>query len=280
MGSHSIIPVNFPVDFERRFGGIARLYGSAGAARIAQAHVCVVGIGGVGSWTAESLARSGVGQLTLIDLDQVAESNLNRQIQALEDTLGMAKVDAMAQRIAQINPTCRVTCIEDFVGPENVAQIFATRFDWVVDASDQVLAKCAMLAHCAAHRQAIITLGAAGGKTDPTRIAVTDLSRTLQDPLLASVRARLRRHHGFPRGDKKFGLPSVYSSQPLIRPRLESPCAAPITNTNDPQSETAPAALQGLSCAGYGSAMHVTAVFGLCAAGYVLNQLADDGNVV
>jgi len=213
--------------------------------------------------------------LTLIDLDQVAESNLNRQVHALDSTLGLSKVEAMAQRIAQINPQCVVTCIEDFVAPDNVTQLLAPRFDWVVDASDQVLAKCAMLAYCVTQNRPIITLGAAGGKTDATRIAVADLSRTLQDPLLASVRTRLRRHHGFPRGDKKFGLPSVFSNQPLMRPRLESACEVPISESNETLKSAASeyAAPQGLSCAGYGSAMHVTAAFGLCAAGYVLNQL-------
>ncbi|MGN6703204.1 MAG: tRNA threonylcarbamoyladenosine dehydratase, partial [Burkholderiaceae bacterium] len=191
------------VDLERRFSGVARLYGAAALARFRAAHVCVIGVGGVGSWAVEALARSGIGRLTLIDLDHVAESNVNRQIHALTETLGMAKVEALARRIAQINPACEVTCIDEFVEPDNVDAMLGGRgIDYVVDAIDNVRAKVALIAWCRERGMPLVTVGSAGGQTDPTRIAVVDLSRTEQEPLLAKVRKRLLQQHGFPRGTK------------------------------------------------------------------------------
>lgn len=241
------------IDHNRRFGGVARLYGDEGAARLRAAHVCVVGIGGVGSWTAEALARTGIGEITLIDLDMVAESNTNRQIHALGDIYGKAKVDAMAERILAINPDCRVHCIEDFVTPENTAQLIDQRFAVVVDAIDQVRAKVAMIAHCRHLKLPIVVAGAAGGQLDPTRIQLSDLSQTVQDPLLAKVRSKLRKEHGFPGSGKKFGVSAVFSTEPLRYPDKGASCdAAP-----------APA---GLNCAGFGSGVCVTSVFGMVAA--------------
>ncbi|MDR2837491.1 MAG: tRNA threonylcarbamoyladenosine dehydratase, partial [Azonexus sp.] len=180
-------------DYQRRFGGVARLYGEAGAARLRGAHVAVVGIGGVGSWCVEALARSGIGRLTLIDLDMVAESNANRQIHALDDLWGKAKVDAMRERIAAINPECEVVCVEDWITPENVGERLADDYSVVIDAIDQARAKVAMIAHCHRRGVPIIVAGAAGGQLDPTRIKLADLSETIEDPLLAKVRAQLRR---------------------------------------------------------------------------------------
>ena len=180
-------------DLERRFGGVARLYGRDGAAALRNAHVCVVGIGGVGSWAAEALARTAVGRLTLIDLDMVAESNTNRQIHALGDIYGKAKVDAMAERLRAINPACKIRCIEDFVTPDNVTTMLDGDFTAVIDAIDQVRAKVAMIAFCKRRKLRIVIAGAAGGQIDPTQIRVSDLSLTVQDPLLAKVRSTLRR---------------------------------------------------------------------------------------
>lgn len=248
------------VDEARRYGGIVRLYGGEGLARLRAARVAVVGIGGVGSWAVEALARSGVGHLRLIDLDHVAESNMNRQIHALEATLGQAKVTAMAQRIGQIDPRTEVECVDEFVDADNVAQLLDAGLHYVVDAVDDVCAKAAMAAWCRTHGVRMITLGAAGGQVDPTRIEVADLSRTTQDPLLAKLRQRLRRDHGFPRGaGKRFGIEAVFSTEPLTYP--EAACA----------SDGGP---QGLSCAGFGSSMAVTASFGLAAAGRVIDVLA------
>lgn len=240
-------------DHERRFGGVARLYGPDGAARLRAAHAVVVGIGGVGSWSAEALARTGVGKITLIDLDMVAESNANRQIHALDDVWGKAKVDAMRERIAAINPGCSVACIEDFVTPDNVSSVLVGDFSVVIDAIDQVRAKVGMVAYCHGRGLPIVVAGAAGGQLDPTRVAVSDLSQTVQDPLLAKVRAQLRREHGFPRNGKKFGVSAVFSSEPLRYPTAGASCEA----------SGAPA---GLNCAGFGSSVCVTAVFGMVAA--------------
>lgn len=238
-------------DHERRFGGLARLYGHQGALHIQSAHVCVVGIGGVGSWAAEALARSAVGRITLIDLDMVAESNTNRQVQALGDEYGKAKVEAMAARILAINPACEVHCIEDFVTLENVEPLLGQGMDVVIDAIDQVRIKAAMIAHCKKIGLHLITAGAAGGQTDPTRIQRDDLTRTIQDPLLAKVRSLLRKEYGFPKAPKKFGIPAIYSSEPLRYP--DSACS------------TAPSP-SGLNCAGFGSSVCVTAPMGFAAA--------------
>ncbi len=242
------------IDHERRFGGVARLYGADGATRLNVAHVCVVGIGGVGSWSAEALARSGVGQITLVDLDMVAESNTNRQIHALGEVYGKAKVEAMAERILAINPACRVSCIEDFVTAENLEQILGLDFSVIVDAIDQVRVKAAMIAFCRRPKLPIVIAGAAGGQLDPTQIRVADLTQTIQDPLLAKVRSILRREYGFARdGKKKFGVPAIYSTEPLRYPAMDSSCDV----------ERGPA---GLNCAGFGSSVCVTSAFGMAAA--------------
>jgi tRNA A37 threonylcarbamoyladenosine dehydratase len=249
------------MDHARRFGGIARLYGETGAESLRNAHVCVVGIGGVGSWAAEALARTGVGRITLIDLDMVAESNTNRQIHALGDIYGQAKVDAMAERIRAINPDCEVHCIEDFVTPDNVASMLDRNFTAVIDAIDQVRAKVAMIAFCRRHKLPIVVAGAAGGQIDPTQVRATDLSQTVQDPLLAKVRSSLRRDHGFPRdAKKKFGVSAIFSTEALRYPSKDASC----------DTERGPA---GLNCAGFGSSVCVTSVFGMAAAAQVINLI-------
>lgn len=250
---------------DRRFAGVARLYGQAGRKRLQTAHVCVVGIGGVGSWSAEALARTGVGRLTLIDLDMVAESNTNRQIHALDDVYGKAKVDAMAERIRCINPDCSVICIEDFVTAENLDTLLSKDFDVVIDAIDQARVKVAMIAYCKQRKIPILVAGAAGGQIDPTRICIADLSQTTQDPLLAKVRACLRREHGFPR-QAKFGIPAVFSTEPLRYPDKNQSC------DTEQGAEQPP---QGLSCAGFGSSVCVTSVFGMAAASHAIRLITE-----
>ncbi|MCX7176855.1 MAG: tRNA cyclic N6-threonylcarbamoyladenosine(37) synthase TcdA [Proteobacteria bacterium] len=255
------------MDFERRFGGIARLYGAAALARLAASHVCVIGIGGVGSWAAEALARSAVGRITLVDLDHVAESNTNRQIHALDGEFGKAKVQAMAQRIRAINPACVVTAIEEFIVAENVAALLPP-CDAVLDAIDNVRAKAALIAHCRSAGIVIVTTGAAGGRCDPTRIQVADLAHTVQDALASKLRAHLRKEYGFTRDQKKkFGVECVFSVEPIVRPESDGPACdldeAPGDNDG----------LQGLNCAGYGSSVTVTAAFGFAAAARVLDRL-------
>jgi len=248
-------------DLERRFGGVRRLYGADAMRRFQGAHVCVVGIGGVGSWAAEALARSAIGRITLIDLDMVAESNVNRQIHALDGIFGKAKTDAMAERMRAINPACLVETIEDFVTPDNVGTMLGRNFDCVVDAIDQVRTKAAMIAWCASHGVPLVTAGGAGGQTDPGRIEIADLARTVQDPLLAKVRALLRKEYGFTRDPKKkFGIPAVYSSEPVRYPDTGANCDVPASPV-------------GLNCAGYGSSVCVTASFGLFAASEAMRQV-------
>lgn len=254
-------------DFERRFGGIRRLYGEAAFARFRQAHVCVIGIGGVGSWAAEALARSAIGSITLVDLDNVCVSNVNRQIHALDHEFGKAKVAAMAGRIRAINPECVVTEIEDFIGEENFEPILGRGYNCVIDAIDGVKTKAALIAWCKPRGISLITVGGAGGQTDPTRVQIADLSRTIQDPLAAKVRSLLRRHYGFPRdAKKKFGVDCVFSTEPLIYPSGEEGAACLEKDMR----------LTGLACAGFGSSICVTAAFGLVAASRVLQRLAAD----
>lgn len=261
------------IDFERRFGGIARLYGDVALARFRKARVCVVGVGGVGSWVVEALARSAIGNIAMIDLDNVAESNVNRQLHALTDTLGKAKVTALAERIAQINPTCKVTEVEEFITPDNLDEMIGDgHFDYVVDAIDSVKAKTALIAYCRAKGIRLITIGGAGGQTDPTQIEVRDLCRTEQEPLLAKVRKRLRAQHGFPRGTKnKFGIEAVFSTEPLKFPETGAACDI------DEDDDSKPG-VSGLNCAGFGSTMAVTASFGLVAAARVLRALAAEAS--
>ena len=248
-----------PALIDRRFGGLDRLYGVHGAAHIRASHVVVVGVGGVGSWAAEALARSGVGRLTLIDLDHVAESNINRQIHALDSTVGMAKVEAMRQRIAHINPACVVTCIEDFVTPDNWPSLLASaHVDAVIDACDQVKAKTAMAAWALEQRVLFISVGAAGGKRLAHKVDVDDLTHTSHDPLLAKLRYNLRREHGAARDGKKIGITCVFSREAVAPP--DASCAVEGDGS--------------LNCHGYGSVVSVTATFGQCAAGWVMDQIS------
>lgn len=252
------------VDIQRRFSGVRRLYGEQGLAGLQQAHVLVIGIGGVGSWAVEALARNAIGKLTLVDLDNIAESNMNRQIHALDDTLGKAKVTAMRERIVAINPLCEVTEIEDFVTPENLASMLAGQPDVVVDCMDDTKAKIALAAYCKQQQLPLIMVGSAGGKLDATRIRLADLAHVQGDRMLAKVRNQLRRDHGFPKASDhkksaKFGIMAVYSDEPVERP--EDAC------------ETSSAGLTGLNCAGYGSSICVTASAGFVAAQQAIQQL-------
>jgi tRNA threonylcarbamoyladenosine dehydratase len=263
------VPDQLDADRARRFGGIARLYGPAALAAFERARVAVIGIGGVGSWAAEALARSAVGELTLIDLDNVAESNTNRQIHALDGNYGKPKVDAMAERIALIDPACRVRTVEDFVEPDNFERLLGGGFDYVIDAIDSVRTKVALIAWCVARGQPLITVGGAGGQLDPTRIRIEDLAQTIQDPLLSKVRAQLRKLHGFPRGPKaRFKVDAVYSDEPLIYPEPEQGADCTL------DAGAASAGPAGLNCAGFGSSVCVTASFGFAASAHVLRKLA------
>jgi tRNA A37 threonylcarbamoyladenosine dehydratase len=251
--------------FERRFGGLRRLYGMEGAQCIFDAHVVVVGIGGVGSWTVEALARSGVRRLTLIDLDHVSESNINRQIHALEPTLGQAKAEAMRERIAQFHPACVVDVIDDFVNPDNwpgllqaLPNIEGMLPSALIDACDQVRAKTTLAAWAVAQRVPFVTVGAAGGKRMAQAVEVADLAETTHDPLLAQLRYQLRKHHGGAR-QGRLGVACVFSREAVAPP--DASCGIDEGDGS-------------LNCHGYGSSVSVTATFGFCAAGWAMNALA------
>jgi tRNA A37 threonylcarbamoyladenosine dehydratase len=243
----------------RRFGGLQRLYGLQGAHNIRRAHVVVVGIGGVGSWAAEALARSGVARLTLIDMDHIAESNINRQIHSLTSTTGQAKVQAMRERIALIHPDCQVEGVEEFVTPENWPALLPAVPDALIDACDQVKAKVAMALWALQNGVSFITVGAAGGKRMAHKVDIDDLSKITHDPLLAQVRYQLRKHHGGARGERRMGVQGVFSREAVAPP--DASCAVEGDGS--------------LNCHGYGSVVSVTATFGMCAVSQALNFLAD-----
>ena len=249
-------------DIGRRFGGLARLYGAAGADRIRRSHLVIVGLGGVGSWAAEAAARSGVSQLTLIDLDHIAESNINRQVHALDTTLGQAKVAAMRERISHINPLCKVNAIEDFVDTNNWPRVTGqegnldSSLTGVIDACDQVKAKTAIAAWAMRTRAIFIAVGAAGGKREAHKVDIDDLSAVTHDPLLAQLRYRLRKDHDAKR-IKKIGISCVFSREAVLQPGA--------TASSD----------GSLNCHGYGSTVSVTSAFGVCAAGWLISKIAD-----
>lgn len=246
------------VDVSRRFAGLDRLYGVGGAARIRNAHIAVIGIGGVGSWAAEALARSGVGRLSLIDLDHVSESNVNRQIHAVTQTLGQAKVLAMKDRIAQINPLCQVTSLEEFVTVENWPGLLPAGVGAVIDACDQIPAKTVMAAWAILHKALFVSVGAAGGKRLAHLVDIDDLSASTHDPLLARLRQKLRKEHGAARDGKSIGISCVFSREPVCPP--DASCAVEGDGS--------------LNCHGYGSVVSVTATFGQCAAGWILEKIS------
>jgi len=253
------------MDLARRFGGVSRLYGADGLAKLQAMHLCLIGIGGVGSWAAEAVARNAVGTITLIDLDNIAESNVNRQLHAVEGAFGKAKVTAMAERIKLINPAAVVHEIEDFVTVENATEMLSRNFDGVIDCIDDAKAKAAIAAFCLQNNIPLVMTGAAGGRLEATRIKQADLSQVSHDKLLAKVRNLLRRDYGFAKLDaannkpEKFGVQCVYSDEEVVQP--------------DRVCENGSTAITGLNCAGYGSSVCVTAPFGFTAAGMLMKLL-------
>ncbi|WP_263141485.1 tRNA cyclic N6-threonylcarbamoyladenosine(37) synthase TcdA [Pseudomonas sp. RIT-PI-AD] len=251
---------------EQRFGGIARLYGRDGLRRLTQARVAVVGIGGVGSWAAEALARSGVGELALFDLDDVCVSNTNRQAHALQGNVGRAKVEVMAERIRAINPACQVRAVADFVTRESMAEHITEDFDCVLDCIDSVAAKAALIAWCKRRKIQIVTTGGAGGQIDPTQVRVADLNKTFNDPLAAKVRSTLRRDYNFSRTPgRHYSVPCVFSTEQLRYPTPEGGVC---------QQKAFVGEGVKLDCAGgFGAVMMVTATFGMAAAAKAVDKL-------
>ncbi len=254
-------------ELETRFGGIARLFGRTGAERIRAAHVCVIGIGGVGSWAVEALARSGVGQLTLVDLDDICVSNVNRQIHALDGTIGKTKIGVMADRAKAINPSATVHTRHAFFTESTAEEILQPRYDFVLDAIDNPSKKCLLIASCQQRSIPVFVVGGAGGRKDPLGLKISDLALSTHDRLLQAVRSTLRKEHGFPGADKKrFGIDCLYSPEPVSFPQSDGTvCATREAGSN-----------LRLDCAsGYGTASFVTGAFGLAAAGYIVRKIAE-----
>ncbi|ROS05284.1 tRNA A37 threonylcarbamoyladenosine dehydratase [Sinobacterium caligoides] len=250
--------------YQQRFGGIGRLYGKDSAALFLRSHVCVVGIGGVGSWAAEALARSGIGTITLIDMDDICVTNTNRQIHALVDTIGQSKVEVMAARIRQINPECDVRVIDDFITEDTLFEYIDKRYDYVLDAIDSANNKARLIAHCKRQKVGIVTTGAAGGQIDPTQITVVDLTKTVNDPLAKKVKGLLRRHYNFSK-TRNFSVPCVYSTEKLRYPQPDgSACDTKAVMQDGVR----------LDCSGgFGAATVVTASFAFAAVAKILEKL-------
>lgn len=246
-------------NYEQRFGGIGRLYTPEGLAKLRQSHVCVIGIGGVGSWAVEALARTGIGKITMIDMDDICVTNINRQIHAMTGTVAQLKTEAMKGRVEKINPECIVEIIDDFITPENIPEYLNRGYDYVLDAIDSVRTKAALIAYCKRNKIKLITTGGAGGQTDPSQIQIADLSKTIQDPLASRVRSLLRKEYNFSQNPKrKFGIDCVFSTQPLIFPKMGEGCEVSAT----------------MNCAnGFGAVTMVTATFGFFAVSRLVDKL-------
>lgn len=246
-------------NYEQRFGGIGRLYTPEGLAKLRQSHVCVIGIGGVGSWAVEALARTGIGKITMIDMDDICITNINRQIHAMTGTVAQLKTEAMKERVEKINPECVVEIIDDFITPENISEYLNRGYDYVLDAIDSVRTKAALIAYCKRNKIKLIITGGAGGQTDPSQIQIADLSKTIQDPLASRVRSLLRKEYNFSQNPKrKFGIDCVFSTQPLIFPKMGEGCEVSAT----------------MNCAnGFGAVTMVTATFGFFAVSRLVDKL-------
>ncbi|HWQ91586.1 MAG TPA: tRNA cyclic N6-threonylcarbamoyladenosine(37) synthase TcdA [Clostridia bacterium] len=250
--------------YKKRFGGIGRLYGADALERLRQAHVCVVGLGGVGSWAVEALARSGIGELTLVDLDDVCISNVNRQLHALDGELGKPKAEVMARRVQAIHPECKIHPLQSFFLKSNAEEIFKTRFDAVLDAIDSPSLKALLIACCRSHQVPVVTVGGAGGRRDPAAVEVADLAFSSHDRLLQQVRRYLRREHQFPRGDRAFGVECVLSREEPVFPTGDGTVCA----------DRSAAADLRLDCnSGFGTAAFVTGTFGFIAASRIIHLL-------
>jgi len=254
-------------DFETRFGGIARLYGKAGLQKLRAAHVCVIGLGGVGTWAAEALARSGIGALTLVDLDEVCMANINRQLHALTETVGRAKVKVMAERIRAINPDCHVTAEQEFFNGQTAEELLSPKFDFILDAIDNVPNKVLLLARCRENHFPVVACGGAGGRRGLTSVRVGDLSKASHDKLLSEVRRRLRKEHGFPTENSVMGIECVYSLEKTYFPQPDG-SVCEMRNASEEGAR--------LNCnGGLGSATFVTGAFGFAAAGLVVGKIAE-----
>ena len=250
-----------------RFGGVERLYGRGALERLSRAHVAIIGVGGVGSWTVEALARSGIGALTLIDMDDVCVTNINRQLPALEVTIGQPKVQVLAERVAQINPACRVETVVEFFTPANAERLLAAPFDCVIDATDRMSIKALILAGCKERGLRAITVGGAGGRRDPSQVRCDDLGLASRDELLRQVRRKLRCDYGWQKGTHAiFGVSAIFSLEPQVFPWSNGGvCAQPEPGSN-----------LRMDCAGgFGAAAFVTGTYGFVAAAETVRQIVE-----
>ncbi|ATF09760.1 CsdL (EC-YgdL) protein of the HesA/MoeB/ThiF family, part of the CsdA-E-L sulfur transfer pathway [Candidatus Enterovibrio altilux] len=252
--------------YQQRFDGTRRLYGMSKLEILRQSHVCVIGIGGVGSWAVEALARSGVGALTLIDMDDICVTNINRQIHAMSGTIGQSKIAVMSDRVRLINPDCSVQLIDDFISEENISEYITKEFDYVLDAIDSLKPKTALIAYCKRNKIKIITVGGTGGQLDPTQIQVADLTKTIQDPLAAKLRNKLRRFHNFTKiPGRTFGVDCVFSTERLKYLQPDgSVCEIKVPVEG----------YKRMNCnSGFGTAAMVTATFGFIAVSRIMIKL-------
>lgn len=256
-------------DYEARFSGIGRLYGAAALPRLRAAHVCIIGVGGVGAWTVEALARSGIGALTLIDADDVCVTNTNRQLPALVNTVGRTKVDVLAERVHLISPECQITTRAEFLLESNAAELLAPAFDFVLDAVDRMSIKTCIIHTCRELGRRVLVCGSAGGRRDPTAIRAVDLGLAGQDELLRQVRRKLRRELGWERGVRQhasaMGVPCVFSPEKPVYPHADGTCQAA------PEED---ASLRMDCASGFGAATHITGVFGFVAASEIVRRIA------
>ena len=251
-------------DFDSRFGGIVRVYGIKGMVKIREAKILVIGIGGVGSWVAEALARTGIGQLTLVDLDDVCVTNINRQIHALNGTVGKFKVDVMKERIELINPICEVDTKQCYFSPKSLESIFDKKYDFVVDACDDFTNKCYLIEYCRKNKIPLVVMGGAGGKTDPSQIRISDMATSANDRLLARLRKKLRQDFSFPgENDGDFGVWAVWSHERAVYPTPDG-CV-----THKP-----PGMAKNMDCSeGFGSVSFVTGAFAFAASSLVIREI-------
>lgn len=254
-----------PSPDKERFGGVERLYGRGALERLARANVAIIGVGGVGSWTVEALARSGVGALTLIDMDDVCVTNINRQLPALDGTIGQPKVEVLAARVSEINPACRVEPVLQFLTPSNAAELLSSPFDCVIDATDRMSIKALILATCKERKLRALTIGGAGGRRDPTLVRCADLAQATRDELLRQVRKKLRNDYGWPKGAQQFfDTPAVFSLEPQVYP----------WSNGDVRDEPEFGGNLRMDCAsGFGAATFVTGTYGFVAAAEVVRQI-------
>ncbi len=258
--------ISFSQSYQHRFGGLIRLYGTQACHKLLHSHILVVGIGGVGSWIAEALVRSGIGKITLVDLDEICVTNTNRQIHTNCETIGKSKTAIMAKRLKEINPELIVNCIEDFLGKDNIAEYITAEFSLVFDAIDDAIDKTEIIAYCKKNNYPIITIGSSGGKKDPSKITYGDLTKTPGDPMFLKIRNNLRRKHGFSRDtEQKFDVEAIYSTEPMTYPDNKGETSS---------SKAFIEAGEKLDCgSGYGASTMITASFGLLAASRAIHLI-------